>query len=808
MNLELRWAVRTLSRNKRFSVSALVTFALAISAAVTVFSVVDAVLLRPATFPNPGSVISVQYAEKRGDWDAIPPDAFRQIEQRGDLFPEAAGCRIELFTVTHVPAPDQVFGLSVSGQYFKMLAPRPLMGRLLLPADDRAGAPGVALLSFRGWQKLFKSDPGVLGKTAEIDRRFYTIVGVLPADFVAPGENTAGVLWTALRLTQAELGSPEARKLQVYARVRQGVTAARVKGFLNQLASSLQSSAGQDHRPIYLRSEGWHEGVESSQKYILWLAMGMTFGPLLIGCSNVASILLARGIRSSRDYTIRLATGASRGQIMRQSLLEIAILASVGCVIACIFTSVSLQFIRTYLSGAGTGIPNITRIHLSAYSVLFASGIALLSAMLCGLLPALLTTRIDLSTGLRETGTKVAGGRSARGFLCWVVGIQACIAMLLLLSSGLLVRSLARLISDDHGLRPDHVLTLRLPTGSWDASDPGPGGSQPRLEQYLRLLERAQRTHGVEAAALASSLPLSHTVTRTRLKAPDFMASADRGTIMPICQAVTRDYFRVMGIPVLSGRTFDSFDSASKARTGVINEAFRRKYFGRERPIGHFVYDPERSEGIQVIGVVKDSPHLDYADPVEPEIYLNFEQDLMTPFLTGLVVRTLGDPQQLGNALRSALAMDNQAVVHVQTFQNLIADNTWQPRFSAWLFSCFAAVALCLSGIGIYGVTSYVTASSKHDYGIRLSLGAQPIELFRVASIQSLRPVLTGISIGALGSYWTSKWMASLLYHTSPFDLTTVSITIAILLAVALAAIAGPALNTARVDPAITLRHG
>jgi ABC-type antimicrobial peptide transport system permease subunit len=221
-----------------------------------------------------------------------------------------------------------------------------------------------------------------------------------------------------------------------------------------------------------------------------------------------------------------------------------------------------------------------------------------------------------------------------------------------------------------------------------------------------------------------------------------------------------------MGIPVLSGRTFEARDSNGSSQAAVVNQAFARMYFNGENPIGQFIHEPESGGGIQIIGVVKDSPHLDLAELVEPEIYLNFEQKSLTPFLTGLVVRTRDDPQLLTNTLRFVLSLssDDQPVVHLETLQNLFAENIWQPRFSASLFSTFAFIALCLSGIGIYGVIAYVTASRRREYGIRLSLGAKPSQLFRLASIQSLVPVIAGVGFGAVGSYWTSQWITSLLY--------------------------------------------
>jgi ABC-type antimicrobial peptide transport system permease subunit len=347
------------------------------------------------------------------------------------------------------------------------------------------------------------------------------------------------------------------------------------------------------------------------------------------------------------------------------------------------------------------------------------------------------------------------------------------------------------------------VLTLRLPTGAWLAA-PGersaPPEQQRRVARYLELLRQAERVRGVEAAALASSLPLSHTVVRTRLLAPD------GSTIMPIGVAVTSDYFRVLGMPVLSGRTFDRDGALPVA---LVNEAFVRQYFRGLNPVGQFLATPGSTERTQVIGVVKDAPHLDLTEPIEAEIYRDFEQTEVTPFLTGMVVRSQGEPQALGRDLRKALAKQNadQAVVQVKTLETLIDENIWQPRFSAWLFSAFAGIALCLCAIGIYGVVNYVAASRRRDFGIRAALGAGGFDLLRLALAQSLTPVLLGACGGLLGFYWTSAWVGSLLYKVSPFDAMNGLVCTGIFALIALIAVAGPTLRAMRVDPAITLRH-
>ena len=313
-----------------------------------------------------------------------------------------------------------------------------------------------------------------------------------------------------------------------------------------------------------------------------------------------------------------------------------------------------------------------------------------------------------------------------------------------------------------------------------------------------------QTLPGVQVAALSSSLPLSHVVVRTALRTP----GAESKEILAVSQAVTRDYFRVMGIPILSGETFP--EGKPNHSVVLVNQAFARQYFSTRDPIGQFLPAAGGdAQATQIIGLVKDSPNLDLTEKIEPEIYLDFEQTTLTPFLTGLVVRTKADPNALAASLRRTLAMSDaeQPVVQVKTLTTLIAENLWQPRFAAWFATIFAATAACLCGVGIYGVVAYITTARRRDFGIRAALGAGRNDLLSLAAVQSLAPVLVGACLGLVGFYWTSQWISSLLYKTSPFDPWNACASAAILIFIAVAAVTGPAIRAAGVDPALTLRQ-
>jgi len=798
---DLRSTVRALGRSKLFATLAITAFAFGIASTSTVFSVIDAVILRPVTFAHPESMVKIESAKGAGNWDNLSPALYSAIRSRPALLSQVCAARLSIFTITRVAAPDQLFGLSVSGSFFDMLAAQPLLGRLPEPADDQAGAPPVVLLSYKAWQQLFAGNPSAVGQTAQVDGETYTVIGVMPYDFSPPSPYHASMLWTTLRLTAAELSSPESRGLQVYARLRSSTTMLMLQQDLDRIAAA----AGQKN--LRLRASSISYDADPSQKLTLWLAMGMVSGLLLIGCANISSLLLARAIGRRRDFAIRVATGATRMQLIRQSLLEVFVLAFAAFALASAGTVATLSLIRNYLTAVTTRIPNLVHVQRDRRSLLFSFAVTLLCALVCGVFPALSATSIDLASGLRETGTRADGRKSARRFLHGLLAVEACISLVLLLTSGLLVRSLSRVLSSDHGLRPDHVLTVRLPTGSWQTLDTKktPQDQQTRIAKYLALLHQAQALQGVQAAALASSLPLSNTIVSTRFFDPDSHSSQ----IAPYAQAVTADYFKAMGIPVLAGQTFHSGAPNSSAPVVLVNQTFARRYFHGRSPVGKFLLSPDSKEPSQIIGLVKDSPHLDLTEPIKPQVYFNFQQTELTPFLTGLVIRSPNDPQSLTRDLRRALLWKDsgQAVVQIKTLQTLIDRNVWQPRFAAWLSSAFAVIALCLSGIGIYGVVAYVAASRQREFGIRSALGAHPGNLLRLAAAQSLAPILLGSGFGLLAFYWTSKWIASLLYQTSPLDPLNAVTAAFILLLLSLMAIAGPAWRASRVDPAITLRH-
>jgi len=803
---DVRFAVTGTRRNPLFSALVVATLTLGITAITTVFSIVDAVLLRPSSFIHPDSIVRIEQRKDLQSWQPVPPSVYATLQNRHDLFEKVAAVRRGTFTVTRVPAPDQVFGQMVTGNLFSLLATKPLYGRTLESRDELASAPSVMLLGFHAWRQLFSGDPKVVGKIAEVDGQLTTVVGVMPEQFVMPGRPAE--LWMPLRLTAAELSNPNAAWVDIVARLKPSSTVAGTEAALNTVAASWNREHSSDKEKLKLRDTLWHAEDRPTRDIILWLALGMVAGLLMIGCANVSSLLLARGLTRRRDYAIRMATGATHGRIIRQSFIEILLLALTGLLFALGISAGIIHFLRESLNVTALGIPDIAHARIDIRIIGFSFAVSLMCAVLSACLPAWSAPPWGLSEGLRESGTQSATGYRVRRLMFGLVGIEAGTCMALLLISGLLVSSLVRLKNDDHGIRADHVLTMRLPFGSWFHSARTPEERLRQTRRYLNLLDRVRSVHGVESAALSSSLPLSNVNVTTVLPTPSGTARADNGRIGVRTLAVTGNYFRVMGIPLIAGHSFERTNGSVPTKVVLVNQAFVDLYFRDANPVGRFIRGEDGSSSEQIIGVIRNTAQVDLDRPAEPELYLSFENTLLTPFLTGLVVRTASAPEAISPALRTVLSEEDplQPVVKVRTLEALVHDNISLSRSSAWILATFAMIALALASAGIYGVVAYATTGRRRDFGIRLCLGSTPYRVFRIATGQALLPVFIGALAGLGIAYLAGRAISGVLYKTGTFDSVSGLTSLLVLLVITFIASAIPALRSARIDPASMLR--
>jgi predicted permease len=791
---DLLGALRWLRRNPLFAAAVVFILGAGIGANTAAFSIVDAVLLRPLPYRSPSNLVRVEETSPKRAQFGISAADYLRLRDRTDLFETSAPYLKDMVTLTGIATPDQVFALRTSGRLFALLGTRAALGRGLVEADD--GSPHVAVLSDRLWQRLFHGDRGAIGRRVAISDEAFTVVGVMPPEFDFPGSEVE--LWTPLHLTPAY-----ARSLQMVARLRAGRSLAAVQSALRIVAQQLERQAPREKAGLDMVVSPWRE--ELAQKYKLSLvfilaAVGLV---LLIACADAGSLLLCRALQRRKEIAIRASLGAGWWRVARQLLAESLVLAVAGSAAGIAVAHFALRFLLRQLAALPFAVPHMQRVALNQRVMLFNTILCLALACILSLLPVFLASRTDLQTVLR---TGLAAGRSrgsARAFSL-LIAAEAAFAFLLLVGSGLMMRSLIRLEQSDHGLQPDHVLTMRVPIGT--ATQPRPAGrydsKASQMAYYAELLERLRQIPGVRYVAVVNNPPLSSVNTTTVYEAPDGTSK-----YMPT-RTISEQYFAAMGIPVLAGRPFNAQDQSSTApAVGIINRHLARELFGNRDPVEQILPVPG-SKPLRVVGVVKDSPQMSYDQPANNELYIPYRQFIFGVFMSTIVVRTSGEPLTLAAALSKAVwAVDpDQPIVKVETMNDVIADSIWRPRFSAWVFTVLGGLALLLTSAGVYSVVSYTATLRAREVGIRVALGATPANVVATILRGAMLPLAAGLAVSLAAALLLSRLLASLLYEIGSNDPVTYAVAVAVLLATGAVASARPAWRAAAGDPLQALR--
>jgi len=790
-------AVRWLRKNPWFTLAVTAILGLAIGATTAVFSIVDAVLLRPLPYQSSSTLVKIEETGRERVIGYISPSTSDYLFWRGrsDLFEKTVPYRRDVLTLTNIGAPDQVFAVRTSAKLFTMLGVPARLGRPLIDSDDALNAPNVALLSDRLWRRIFRSDPGVIGRAITVSDQLYTVVGVMPPEFEFPVANTE--MWIPLRLDpESSVG------LDVVGQTRNGLPLPQVQSAMEIVARQLERQNPKENAGLRIRVLPWQETPDRKYRLSLVLILAAVSLVLLIGCANVGSLLLSRAVQRQKEMAIRASLGAGFWRIVRQLLAEslmLAVLASGAGIAAAHYL---VQFLLRQMAALPLVIPHVQRVALNGRVLLFNTVLCLLLACLCSLAPAVFASRTDVQGVLRSgqaTGTKP----STRLFSI-LIASEAGLACLLLVGSGLLVHSLIRLQKADTGFRTEHVLTMRVPLGA--RTQPRPGGKydsrSSQIEFYRRVLERLERVPGVDAVAVVNNLPLSGSNTTTIYRGTD---GAVKGVMT---RTVSPRYFAVMGTPLIKGRAFSEADLADSPRVAIINEYWERELFPDRDPIGQSLPSEGGAPGAQVVGVVKNSWQSGWDQPVKAELYIPYRQYIFGAFLATIVVRTSGEPLTLANALRKEIwAVDpSEPVLRIETMDDVIANSIWQPRFSAWVFSVLGVLALLLTAAGIYGVVAYTTALRAKEVGIRVALGASPRRIAMVVLRGTIMPLSTGLAVSIVAALVLARLLTSILFETSGADPIAYLAAAALLLAVGALASARPAWKAAAADPLMALR--
>jgi putative ABC transport system permease protein len=803
---DLRYGARALRKSPGFTAIAVLTLALGIGANTAIFSVVNAILLHPLAYKDADRLVTIL-----NDGNG-PISVANYIDWREQSHSFEAMGAAEYWSpnLTGVDQPENIRGHKITYDLFPLLGAQPQLGRLFTEADDRPGSEHEVILSYRLWQRRFSSDHNVIGKVIRLNGEAYSVVGVMPRDFqFAPFWATNAELWVPIAFGD-RVHNRAGNSLRVFGRLKPGATLDQARAETATITARLEQQYPGTNQNVVVTP--LKEKVVGKVEAPLLVLLGAVGFVLLMACANVAHMLLARAASRQKEIAVRAALGAGRTRVVRQFLTENLLLAGLGGALGLLL---AFWGTRALVALSPAGIPRVETVSLDAWVVLFLFAITALTSVGFGLAPALQASAVNLSDTLKETGRGSSEGMQRNRLRSFLVASEFALALMLLIGAGLMVRSFFALQSVDPGFNPYNLLSMVVSVA---------GSNEARVGNreifYRQLLERVRALPGVESAAGINHLPLAGDLWGwpfTIEGRPKPRPGDEPGGVYRIA---TPGYFRTMKIPLLRGRDIAETDTGSAPGVVVINEKAARSYWLGEDPIGKRIsFDAGTSEmptWLTIIGIVKDAKQGDWAANPDEEVYLAAFQNpqfLGAPeshssYIT-LVVRTTSDPAALTQALKNTVwSFDrNLPISQVLTMDAVVADANAQPRFEMLLLGIFAAVALLLAAVGIYGVMSYAVSRRTHEIGIRVSLGASRADVVLLVVRQGIVLALIGSAAGIVGALGLSRLMKSLLYGVKPIDPLIFGGVTILLMIVAMAASYLPARRAMRVDPMIALRY-
>ncbi len=804
---DTRYALRTFRQKPGFAAVTLMLLALGIGATTVMFAVVNAVLLRPLSFPESDRLVTVHgFMEQLGDfWGVSNPD-FADMKRESRSLALAAWTYDGGGTISAPGDPEYIAGRRISAGLFETLGVAPLLGRAFHADEDRPGAAPVAMLSYSLWQRRFAGDSSAIGTTLVFDGKTYTVIGIAPVGFQLSGD--ADVLTPLGQSTDPRAQNRAARFVQVLARLRPGVTLAQAQSELTVIATHLAERYPKSNKGFTMQVHLLQHELVRDVRGTLWLLLSAVGLVLLIACVNIASLFLTRAISREREIAMRVALGAGWGRLARQCLTESAVLGLFGGLLGVFIAKVSVRPLVVLWPG---NLPRAAEIHLDWRVLAFGIGVSLLCALLFGLAPALRVPLHSLEASLRGGGRTISGG-SRRLYGALVVA-EIALAFVLLVSAGMLGSTLLQLSSLDPGLNVHTVLTARF------AISPGALAAPSQIRSaWQDVLDRARRVPGVEFAALADIIPMREGENSLPYKTTPAPLPPNQEPIA-LASTVTPDYLKVMGIPLRRGRFFDEHDRGNSEPVLVIDENLARHAFGEQNPVGRHLWVPAMgSAPVQIVGVVGHVRHWGLAGDdqsrVRDQMYYPFSQ-VPAPLLRffssvmSVAVRTKKPPLTVLDSLRLELrgASGDQALYEPRTMEQLVSTSLARQRFLLFLFGIFAGIALLLASIGIYGVLAYLTGQRIPEIGVRMALGATVADVVGLVLRQCLHMVLVGLGVGIIAAAAAGRVLMRLVEGMQPAQIVTFGSMILLLLAAALAAAFVPARRASRVDPVSALRQ-
>ncbi len=798
---DLRFALRMLARKPGFTALALLTLALGIGATTAIFSAVYPIIVEPLPYPHSDRVHMIYEREKKdGATSYLGYATFVDLARDSKSFEKMAAMGQGSVTLTGGDQPQQLESQHVSPTYFDVLGIHAALGRTFRAEDDVRNTPRVVILGNALWRGRFGGDSAIVGKTITLDALQFIVIGVMPPAFenvVAPNAQ----LWTPLRYeVTLPWGCRDCRHLRVIGRLKPDVGAAQASREMDVIFQRIVRDFPDKYSSIGLSMPTLQDDLTKDVRPVLFAVLGAVVLVLLIACANVTNLLLARATQRQGELSIRAALGAERGRVVRQLLTESLLLATIGGALGVV---VAVGGVKALVALSPAGLPRLASIHVNGAVLAFALLLVTVTGVVFGLVPALHATRTNLHLGVKQGTRRTAG--SSRLTRASLVISEVALAIILLVGSGLLLRSTARVFAVKPGFDPAGLLTMQVQAG-------GPHLNNDTLVRafYSRALEHVRSVPGVEAAAFTSQLPMSEGYDQQSAHIQAHPVANPADDPGPFRYGVSPGYIEAMRIPVLRGRSFTAADQAGQPPVALVNESFAKKYWSGEDALGQRIslQDPIKGPWLEVVGIVGDVKRLSLSSTKMDGVYIPETQWPYADASMSLVVRTKGDPAALVPAVQRAVwSVDkDQPIVHVAMADALVAQSEAQRGFALILFEAFALVALALAAAGIYGVLAGSVTERVREIGVRSALGASRADILRMIVRQGLGMTALGALFGVAAAVGLSRLMTSLLYGVSPLDPGTYIGVTAVLGVVALGACLIPALRAARVDPMATLR--
>ena len=800
---DLRFALRGLVKHPAFTAIAVVTLALGIGGSTSIFTVVDAALLRGLPYKSPDRLYHIW--ENTGKKE-FPKREFSypdyQDYQQNNVFEGLAAYTGGGTILSGYGDPENLNSPRVSANFFSVLGVDPVLGRTFQTGEDTQGGPKVTILTYGFWQRRFGGDPGIVGRALTLNGDSYTVVGVLPASFqfaLRPAD-----LFVPYQPTQNQLTRRFMHGTNLIGRLKSDKSVSDAQAELGLIASRIEQQFNDSHAGTTVRVVPLQEEVVGSVRPILLVLLAAVGFVLLIACANVASLLLTRSLSRQKEVAIRSALGASRWRVIRQLLTESLLLSLVGGGAGLVIAYWGVPALVAVLPQSQlNAMPFLKALNLNGGILGFSFALSLLTGLIFGLAPALQSSKLDLNEALKEGGRQTSIGAGHRLRSAMVV-TEIALAVVLLVGAGLMMKSLFRLLKTNVGFKTENVLTafVILPPSKYTDAN-----KQINFNDQLR--QRVQSLPGVSGAGTFNILPVNAGNT-TRFFVDGDPIPAPGEEIEANIRTVSDDYFTALGVPVLAGRAFDSRDTQNGQSVVIIGKTIADRVFAGRDPIGRKLrYSSVQANGDLVVGVVGDVKITGLDEAIRPVLYYPFRQSSST--FQNLVVRTDGDPNVLAGAIRNEIRNlePDAAILNVRTMDDMIAQTpaSFMRRFPALLISIFAGVALLLASIGIYGVVSYSVSQQTHYIGVRMALGASPADILKMVLKQGLLLALLGVGIGVLAALGLMRLLSTLLYQVSTNDVTTFATVTGALFVVALLACYLPARRATKVDPLVALRY-